>query len=160
MVSSKQSTSAVPYRTLDVGCEGKDVEALQVLLGKLKYDVFPSGYYTQKTRLAVLQYQKDNKLTADGKVYISTYKMIQRKVSASTFPNRVLEVGCEGKDVDSVQVLLRKLKYDVYPTGYFTEMTKQAVVQFQKDNQLTQDGKVDVRTFELIQKKYNELRFK
>jgi peptidoglycan hydrolase-like protein with peptidoglycan-binding domain len=173
-VLSNQSTSSIINRVLEAGCEGKDVEFLQDLLVKLKYDTYPTGSFSERTKRAVIQFPKDNQLMPDGRVDNRTFEIIQKKSGASSIGSipvtnkqsartaiyRVLEVGCEGNDVDSLQVLLLKLKYDIYPTGTFYERTKRAVIQFQKDNQLIPDGRVDARTFEIIQKKADELRFK
>ena len=172
IASNRQSTTT--SRTLEPGCEGNDVKLLQDLLVKLKYDTYPTGTFSERTRRAVVQFQRDNQLIPDGRVDSRTFEIIQKKAdaassastpvihkqSAGTSVFRVLEAGCEGKDVENLQVLLVKLKYDTYPTGIFSERTKRAVIQFQKDNQLISDGKVDIRTFEILQKKADELRFR
>ena len=55
------------------------------------------------------------------------------------FP-RTLRIGDQGDDVTALQNRLIALKYSCLVTGAYDEMTKQAVMHFQKQNALTQDG--------------------
>jgi lysophospholipase L1-like esterase len=57
---------------------------------------------------------------------------------------RTLDVGTEGNDVTALQLFLKEKGFFTYPTttGYFGNLTKQAVVLFQKDNGLETVGKV------------------
>jgi peptidoglycan hydrolase-like protein with peptidoglycan-binding domain len=167
VVSSKHSASTISSRTLEPGCEGKDVELLQNLLVKLGYDTYPTGSFSERTRRAVIRFQADNQLIQDGKVDNKTLELLKKKAGSSlnttapvqnkqsdnSITDRVLEAGCEGKDVELLQSLLEKLEYDTYPTGSFSERTRRAVIRFQADNQLIPDGRVDHRTFEIIKKK-------
>lgn len=51
------------------GMQGPDVTALQETLGKLSYlRVAPTGFFGDATKLAVIGFQKDNALSADGVV--------------------------------------------------------------------------------------------
>lgn len=67
-----------------------------------------------------------------------------------------LKVGSEGISVSILQSALAQEK-DIYPSGlvsgYFGELTRQAVVSFQKRHNLTQSGEID----ELSANKFNEV---
>jgi murein L,D-transpeptidase YcbB/YkuD len=64
-------------RTLSLGKEGTDVQELQRLLIKKGYSVPTSGFFDEKTNLAVKSFQKLNGITQDGKVGPTTLKRIQ-----------------------------------------------------------------------------------
>lgn len=65
-----------------------------------------------------------------------------------------LRQGARNTDVKLLQVSLLRLGYKPGPTdGIFGFMTKQAVIQFQKDNGLTPDGVVGPMTWQVLQTK-------
>lgn len=64
---------------------------------------------------------------------------------------RTLDIGTEGDDVASVQQRLKDLDYFKYTaTGYFGNITKKAVEEFQKDHELGVDGIVGKATLEAL----------
>lgn len=64
-------------RVLKLGAQGTDVMEIQALLKKIGYSPGPiDGYYGTGTRDAVIAFQKDNDLTADGIIGPETYKII------------------------------------------------------------------------------------
>lgn len=81
--SEKSKTTIIMFlgdRELYKGCQGTDVEELQKILAKLGYDIIFSEYFGDKTEKAVIQFQKDNELKPDGRVYGRTLTAIKRKL--------------------------------------------------------------------------------
>lgn len=61
---------------------------------------------------------------------------------------RTLRLGSRGTDVMEIQALLRKIGYNPGPIdGIFGEQTRQAVINFQRDNNLTPDGVIGPNTY-------------
>jgi len=56
----------------------------------------------------------------------------------------LLKRGCSGSEVKKVQTTLKKMGYYTYPkiTGYFGSVTEAAVKLFQKDHDITTDGRI------------------
>ncbi len=66
---------------------------------------------------------------------------IEKEIYKLNNDRKVLKIGDKGNDVKKLQEQLLKLKYNVGDIdGIFGEKTKQALMNFQKDNQLTVDG--------------------
>jgi g-D-glutamyl-meso-diaminopimelate peptidase len=64
---------------------------------------------------------------------------------------RVLDIGSQGTDVMEIQSLLKKIGYNPGPIdGYYGPQTRDAVISFQKDNNLTPDGIIGPQTYKLI----------
>jgi SpoIID/LytB domain protein len=174
--TSLQTQSTVT-RTLKYGMQGNDVKELQNALAKLGYfNTTPTGYFGSITRDAVIKFQKANNLTPDGIVGPLTQKAISEKLNVSlpsrgdvnrstnTTQNssnsnqtqstvtRTLKYGMQGNDVKELQNALAKLGYfNTTPTGYFGSITRDAVIKFQKANNLTPDGIVGPLTQKAIQ---------
>lgn len=72
--------------------------------------------------------------------------------------SRTLRMGMEGEDVKELQTIL---KYDEkFPqksniTGYFGSVTRKAVIQFQKENNLEADGICGPNTIKKLKEKFN-----
>ena len=125
--------------TLKLGSSGSEVTALQERLLKLGYLDYPSatGYYGTTTKTAVTHFQRNNGLTADGIAGSAT----QSKLYASTAKSMVLKVGSSGEAVQALQLKLKALGYfSGTGTGYYGNVTKDAVIRFQKACGLTADG--------------------
>ena len=154
------------YATIEYADKGERVKLLQKALKEL-------GYYTGSidskfgagTMRAVTNFQKDQKLTADGKAGKKTLQRIEKLLDGGAsatptptpkptptptpkpdtndydVPTRSLRKGDTGSDVKSVQRRLKELGYYTgsldgdYGTGTFN-----AVKAFQKNNGLTADG--------------------
>ncbi len=64
---------------------------------------------------------------------------------------RVLQLGSTGTDVMEIQALLKKIGYDPGPIdGIFGEQTRQAVINFQRDNNLVPDGIIGPNTYKKL----------
>ena len=66
--------------------------------------------------------------------------------------NRVLNVGSKGNDVKVLQKILKDKGFlSSAPTGYFGNLTKEAVKKYQKDgNFMNVTGKADAKTMEMV----------
>lgn len=67
----------------------------------------------------------------------------------------VLRLGSRGSDVMKLQAVLRKIGYNPGPIdGVFGNQTREAVMQFQRNNGLTPDGVVGRNTYNALRKFY------
>ncbi|MCL1964229.1 MAG: peptidoglycan-binding protein, partial [Firmicutes bacterium] len=132
-------------RELYRGYTGEDVRMLQRLLKDLGYNVTVDGNFGAQTYNAVLQFQKNNGLKADG---IAGTRTIRKLISGdavaanySVTPRTKLSYGMVGQDVMDLQARLQQLGYyyDVL-SGNFLTNTRNAVRWFQQNNGLSVDG--------------------
>lgn len=66
---------------------------------------------------------------------------------------RTLRLGMIGSDVLEIQALLKKLGYDkVIVCGLYSDITEEAVKQFQKDHNLPADGIIGPKTYAVMEK--------
>ncbi len=151
--------SPVARTTLSYGMSGQDVVELQTRLKSLNYYFdLVSGNYLTNTRAAVIWFQRNNGLSADG---IAGPATLSRVYSSSAIPaggspyyptpvptvgpypviNRTLRQGMSGTDVGYLQQRLGQLNYlAISPTNYFGDQTYVAVRLFQQYNSLYADG--------------------
>ena len=125
--------------TLKLGSTGSEVTALQERLLKLGYLDYPkaTGNYGTITKTAVIRFQQNNGLTADG----IAGSLTQSRLFSSTAKSMVLKVGGWGEAVKALQLKLKALGYfSGTGTGYYGNVTKDAVIRFQKACGLTADG--------------------
>ncbi|MBU7583473.1 MAG: peptidoglycan-binding protein [Nostoc sp. TH1S01] len=133
----------------------QQVRDVQQLLGDLGYYYgAPTGSVGTLTRNAVVQFQRDNKLTADG-IIDAQLESAVRQVWVSRYSNQptrvVLSMGAKGENVTAVQKRLSELGYfNRSLDGVFGEYTKSAVLEFQKDYRLNPTGKVDAQTWQAL----------
>ncbi len=136
-------------RTLSLGMSGNDVYALQLRLIELRYlSGVADGVFGEETKNALIAFQKNNNLTADGNAGSSTLKKINGscKAAGGTTPQpaavgATLREGDQGEAVYILQARLFELGYYTGRIdGRFSEETTMAVTQFQMANGLTADG--------------------
>ncbi len=158
------------------GDENEGVKELQKRLSELGYleEKYVTGYYGAITVSAVKKFQKNNQISETGVVAELTLEALN---SASAKLNKVekpqttakpsqteepklvesiakpgtLRYGDKGKQVQTLQNNLKKLGYfSGEATGEFGNVTKQAVIKFQKAYSLTADGIAGSKTLAKI----------
>lgn len=104
----------------------------------------PDGAYGNDTIIAVKQFQSRNDQIVDGYLGPSTRIALN---SGSAVPNG-LALGDSGDMVQKVQTKLKQLGYlsSGSVTGYYGEVTENAVKLFQRTNRLSADGLVGAQT--------------
>ncbi len=104
----------------------------------------PDGTYGSDTSVAISTFQRKNALIEDGYLGPDTRALL---MSDEARPNG-LGLGDEGSMVTKVQQLLAKWGYitESRITGYFGELTLNAVLAFQRRNNLDDDGMVGALT--------------
>lgn len=138
---------------LKLGSSGDRVVTLQTDLQNAGYFDSPiTGDFGSLTEAAVIKFQQDQGLVADGIVGSATQSALQRR---SRTPNQSLtttgrttsrtgnglQPGDSGEDVAKLQSRLRDAGYYDGPvTGYYGADTQGAVTQFQQDRGLQADG--------------------
>ena len=98
----------------------------------------PDGNYGNDTVMAVKQFQSRNDQVVDGYLGPSTRLALN---SDTAVPNG-LRIGDSGDTISKVQNMLSKLGYinAANVTGYYGEVTENAVKLFQRTNNLSVDG--------------------
>ncbi len=156
-VTNTPKPTATPDLTKDIylelGSRGKKVETLQrrlIELGWLSGSV--TGNYDETTEAAVSAFQKKAKLWVDGKAGPDTLKKLYssdapRTSTPISSKRETLEMGSEGSEVKQLQQKLKELNYlSGSADGKFGVATEAAVKAFQKNNNLTADGKAGTAT--------------
>lgn len=144
-------------RTMTLGMTGNDVYALQERLIALRYlNGVPDGVFGEETQNALIAFQKNNGLTADGSAGASTLKRLNGSARAATGSTptpvpagaTVLHEGDSGEAVYQMQMRLFELGfYNGRIDGRFGPDTTEAVRAFQQANGLTVDGVPGKGTF-------------
>ncbi len=149
---------------LKFGDSGDMVKIVQEKLKILGYYLESvTSSYGESTVIAVEGFQRDNDLNVDGVVGEETYKKLfkltmpeQSTLAKSNKP--ILKKGSSGEDVKNLQESLKQLLYykgDI--TGFFGDVTKLAVENFQANNKLTVDGIVGRNTWDALSFLYKPL---
>ena len=166
--------------TLEMGSTGSEVRRLQQKLKDLGYlSGSADGSFGVATQAAVIAFQKNNNLTADGKAGTATQSKlysgtarkatgnaakIQESSDGSTTSTSgrdtsdiastgyvTLEAGSESEQVKTLQKRLKELGYyNGNIDGRYGEETQAAVMAFQLRNNLTVDGKAGPATQRLL----------
>ncbi len=158
--------STVPSRTLRSGDSGDDVKNVQTRLKALGYYTGTvDGKYGSGTVAAIVTFQTQNGLKADGAAGSGTYSVLfsdsakeytKTETAAPTAtpaatPSRTLRSGDTGDDVKSLQTQLKSLGYYTGTVdGKYGSGTVSAVVAFQKNNNLTMDGVAGSGTYKVL----------
>ncbi len=167
---------------LKLGDTGGSVEELQEQLNRLKsrYPLIPTlvvtGNFGQKTRMAVMTFQRANDLPVTGVVDENTYRLIveqdldfQSSVSpkALQYPGYVLKEGMRdeelqrtgqttGNPIYHLHDGIRQLSYseesvpDVFPQSAYDQSTVRAVKAVQRLAGLPETGETDFNTMDYI----------
>jgi peptidoglycan hydrolase-like protein with peptidoglycan-binding domain len=136
------SAEAVPL-SFYIGDENDEIMKYQEKLYELGYlTTKPDGKYGNDTVAAVKNLQESNGLIADGYIGPATKELL----ASGNVTENALKIGDSGDDVSNVQKYLKKLGYLNSVTGYFGSDTHDAVLNFQKRNGLSSDGKAGAQT--------------
>ncbi|OPX42793.1 peptidoglycan endopeptidase LytF precursor [Ruminiclostridium hungatei] len=136
------SADAIPL-SFYIGDENDEILKFQQRLYELGYLTSkPDSKYGTDTVMAVKHFQDINGLIADGYMGPATRDLLM----SGNAQEYCLKTGDRGDDVENIQTYLKKLKYLKSVTGYFGSDTHDAVINFQKRNGLTADGKVGSQT--------------
>ena len=152
--------TAVPagaaYSTLRPGATGQDVRKMQAALTSLGYTVGTDGTYDSVTWAAVLAFQRDQGLRADGLAGNATLTRLYSLAPGGTVPtaaptaapaaDAVLQQGSSGTAVRTLQNRLKMLGYLPDSNGVFGAATREAVLAFQQDFGLSATGRADQTT--------------
>lgn len=129
------------WPTLRKGDSGNEVTMLQYLLSHYGYAVTADGVFGNKTTDAVVKFQNDKGLTADGIVGAKTWAKLIEGVT--------LKKGSSGDAVRGLQTLLnKKFGKSLTIDGVFGNATTNAVVEFQQSYNLEPDGIVGAKTWQ------------
>lgn len=162
--TKKQTTNNTILR---IGSSGKNVETLQAKLKELGFFHHKvTGYYGTITAEAVREFQRSARIPVDGIAGPKTFSALETALqidktesnnnqspnNEANDPKAILQVGSRGSSVTELQQRLRVLGYfKQQPTGYFGDITKNALIQFQKDWNLVADGIVTQMTWDKLE---------
>lgn len=133
-----------------------DIRPLQVALSSRGYEVgFIDGIATDAVYNAVLQFQKDNNLTADGMVGTSTKALLLGGSNGSGTVSSTLRLGSNGSLTRYLQRMLNALGYSIQLDGIFGRSTYDAVLDFQNTHNLDADGIVGGGTWREMFNEYH-----
>ena len=124
---------------LKIGSSGSAVSTLQNRLHDLGYLDYSgsTGYYGTLTQTAVIRFQNNHGLSADGIAGSATTAALY----SSSAKSLILSTGSSSEAVSTLQSKLKTLGYYTYSvTGYYGSITKSAVTSFQQACGLTADG--------------------
>jgi peptidoglycan hydrolase-like protein with peptidoglycan-binding domain len=133
-----------------LGDKNQVIEDCQTALKKMGYITTfkPDGEMGKATVTAIKAFQQANGLTRDGALGPVTRDMIL----SGKAQDMVMQLGDYGTTVKNAQARLAKLNYlsSANATGYFGEITADAVKAFQKRSGLTPDGKLGAVTLTML----------
>lgn len=126
---------------------GPAVARMQELLNAHGFSLRPDGDFGWRTEVAVKAFQRRHGLRIDGIVGPETWGTLMATVKPGA---RTLRQGLSGADVYELQGLLQVNGYAVKRNGTFDAETKAAVIAFQREHHLRDDGIVDSVTWALL----------
>jgi cell wall-associated NlpC family hydrolase len=135
--------------TFRLGMRDDAIHALQQRLMQLQFfdGDETTGYYGSVTAEAVKLFQRANDLPIDGVAGPETIDLLY----SANAKKYTIKQGDSGTDVAALQRRLKDLRYfSGSATGYFGSSTLSSVKAFQRNNGLTADGKVGLRTRDVL----------
>lgn len=132
--------------------KSSDVRELQVKLSKLGFfhDSEFTNYFGDKTKQAVIDFQKSVGIEPDGVAGKETIKYINIKIQQLTLlekTNMTLKLNDSGDNVTELQNKLKSLGYyECEANGTFDVMTEESVKKFQTDQGLETTGIAEQQT--------------
>ena len=147
------------FQTIKEGGQNDYVIDLKIKLKKLGfYNNEINDYFDKATKESVIQFQKDNKLKADGIVGPDTWKAINEEIK-KTLPTIIIPLleGSKGDEVILLQEYLLLIGYKIEINGDYNQATIEAVKLFQRNNNLNDTGIVNQETWKLIEQQALDL---
>lgn len=176
-----QIPSEIPTEVLKLGSQGTNVKILQYLLiciGGFYDSILPvkiTGKFDTDTENSVKSFQQEFNLDNDGIVgkktwskLLEVYKNIEPHILDASgkfikYPGYLIKKGKRGEDVQQIQVWLNTIhsKYPFIPEvdvdGIFGSGTREAVMDFQRWNDLVEDGIVGKLTWDKLYEIYRSV---
>ncbi|MEH2141855.1 peptidoglycan-binding protein [Nostoc sp.] len=136
------------YPVLSQGKTGAAVTRLQQRLRQLGYlNANPNGNFGPMTRDAVIRFQRNYRIAANGIVNRQTWNTL---LGYSPTPARS---SLSTQQVRELQVRLRQLGYfKTNPTGNIGPITKKAVIQYQRNYRLPVNGIANAQVLESVRR--------
>jgi peptidoglycan hydrolase-like protein with peptidoglycan-binding domain len=129
---------------------GPAVARMQELLKAHGFEMRIDGDFGWRTEVAVKQFQRQHSLRIDGIVGPVTWTTLARTVEPG---KRLLRQGYSGADVYELQGLLQVNGHVLQRSGRYDAETKSAVMAFQRNHHLHDDGLVDAVVWSLLRDK-------
>jgi peptidoglycan hydrolase-like protein with peptidoglycan-binding domain len=150
--SSASRSASGQYPVLSQGKTGAAVTRLQQRLRQLGYlNVNPNGNFGPKTRDAVIKFQRNYRIAANGIVNRQTWNALLGSSPNQARSSRSSSLSTQ--QVRELQVRLRQLGYfNTNPTGTIGPITKNAVIKFQQNYRLPADGIADAQVLEAVRR--------
>ena len=144
-------TEAPEYpRILRNGDKGDDVAKMQLALKNLGYEVAVTGTYDAATLAAVQRFQTMNALKSDGVFGSQSAQMLlsgsARRADDAPLTFKTLRIDnrdTQDNAIAAMQEKLKELGYRVSVNGTYDVLTHEAVVAFQRRNNLVVSGIAD-----------------
>ena len=153
------------------GCTGEDVKAIQEIFTVFDlHTLIVDGYFGRKTKKAVIWFQQNCGLQADGIVGKQTWTALYHhqfhditsedrvkaffgKLETESFIKLPLQKGDIGNDILILQKFLNYLSgstHEILEDGDFGQATEQAVKNFQEGSGLISDGYVGMQSYQAM----------
>jgi peptidoglycan hydrolase-like protein with peptidoglycan-binding domain len=146
------------------GDSGSTVTEVQNLLyNKGYFNGASTGYFGSATTSAVVAFQSDYGLSADGVVGSATLAALRGNgglvpIGPDPSSSGTLSYGASGSAVRNLQTLLNSKGYSVSVDGSFGSTTEQQLKNFQYDNYLSVDGVAGSATLAALQSGYRAVK--
>lgn len=149
------------YSQVQMGSRGDDVLSLQIMVSDvLGISLERDGQFGSGTRNAVIQYQKNAGLSADGICGTNTWSRLINdfaNISCISDPYLVLRMGDRGSNVETLQRLLNNVMVSYLTVdGQYGSSTRAAVIDFQRAYNLPVDGEAGLITLAYLDRLYTQ----
>ena len=185
-VNFSENAGVYPGIPLREGSVGDEVLKMQVYLNRISGNYYispinpPDGIFDRRMRTTVVEFQRIANLAADGIIGRATWYAITKYYVAvknlaelesegerigigETPPGVVLRMGSRGENVVELQFLLNFIS-EFFPTipfviedGVFRELTRNAVIEFQREFGLVPDGIAGPATWNALYAVYHSI---
>lgn len=150
--TSSTSRASGQYPVLSQGKTGVAVTRLQQRLRQLGYlNANPNGNFGPKTKDAVIKFQRNYRIAANGIVNRQTWNALLGSSPTQARSSRSSSLSTQ--QVRELQVRLRQLGYfNTNPTGTIGPITRNAISKFQQKSRLPVDGVADAQVLEAVRR--------